>query len=201
MEFNEKLQQLRKQRQLTQEELASALYVSRTAVSKWESGRGYPGIDSLKAISAYFSVSIDELLSGGEVLELAEENCKRSESHFRDLLFGSLDSLAVIFFFLPLFGQRVDGSVQSVSLTALTGNELYLKVLYFVLVSMIAVLGVLTLALQSCQKSSWVRSKYKSSLILNVLAVLLFTVSLQPYAATILFAFLIVKVFAFTKWH
>lgn len=38
MEFNEKLQQLRKQRGLTQEQLAEQLYVSRTAVSKWESG-------------------------------------------------------------------------------------------------------------------------------------------------------------------
>lgn len=39
MEFNEKLQELRKQKQLTQEELAESLYVSRTAISKWESDR------------------------------------------------------------------------------------------------------------------------------------------------------------------
>lgn len=63
LEFHEKLQELRKSRNLTQEELAEELYVSRTAISKWESGRGYPSIDSLKAISGFFSVSIDELLS------------------------------------------------------------------------------------------------------------------------------------------
>ena len=51
MEFNEKLQELRKQKGLTQEKLAEALYVSRTAISKWESGRGYPNIDSLKQIA------------------------------------------------------------------------------------------------------------------------------------------------------
>ena len=40
MEFHEKLQELRKQKGLTQEELAESLYVSRNAISKWESGRG-----------------------------------------------------------------------------------------------------------------------------------------------------------------
>jgi len=56
MDFNEKLQQLRKQNNMTQEQLAEQLYVSRTAISKWESGKGYPNIDSLKSISKLFSV-------------------------------------------------------------------------------------------------------------------------------------------------
>ena len=70
MEFNEKLQELRKQKGLTQEELAELLYVSRTAISKWESGRGFPNIESLKAISKFFSVSLDKLLSGEEILAI-----------------------------------------------------------------------------------------------------------------------------------
>lgn len=48
MGFAEKLQQLRKQAELTQEELAEKLFVSRTAVSKWETGNGYPNLNSLK---------------------------------------------------------------------------------------------------------------------------------------------------------
>lgn len=63
MEFGEKLQELRKDRGLTQEELAESLFVSRTAISKWESGRGYPNIESLKEISKFFSVSIDDLFT------------------------------------------------------------------------------------------------------------------------------------------
>lgn len=55
MEFNERLQKLRTGKNLTQEELAQKLYVSRSAISKWESGRGYPSIDSLKAIARFFS--------------------------------------------------------------------------------------------------------------------------------------------------
>ena len=72
MEFHEKLQELRKQKGLTQEELAEVLYVSRAAISKWESGRGYPSIDSLKEISRYFSVTIDDLLSGEKLLSIAK---------------------------------------------------------------------------------------------------------------------------------
>ena len=87
MEFNEKLQNLRKQKGLTQEELAEALYVSRTAISKWESGRGYPSIDSLKEIAKYFSVTIDELLSTDEVLTIAEKYNKQKEMHFRSMLY------------------------------------------------------------------------------------------------------------------
>ena len=78
MEFHEKLQELRRQRGLTQEELAGALYVSRTAVSKWESGRGYPNLDSLRAIAKFYGVTVDELLSSTEVLEIAEESEKQS---------------------------------------------------------------------------------------------------------------------------
>lgn len=91
VDFSEKLQVLRKSRQLTQEEVAQALFVSRTAVSKWESGRGYPGIDSLKAIARFYSVSIDELLSGNDMLILAEADQKQWRSKHLSKLFGLLD--------------------------------------------------------------------------------------------------------------
>ena len=62
MELGEKLRQLRKEKGLTQEELASLLYVSRTAVSKWESDKGCPNIDSLKQLSKLYGISVDYLL-------------------------------------------------------------------------------------------------------------------------------------------
>ena len=49
------------------------MFVSRTAISKWESRRGYPSIDSLKEISRYFAVSIDDLLSGEQLITIAEK--------------------------------------------------------------------------------------------------------------------------------
>ena len=105
MEFNEKLQELRRQKGLTQEELAELLFVSRAAISKWESGRGYPNIDSLKQISKFFSVTIDELLSGDEILTIAEADKIQGREQFRDLVFGLLDVSAAMFLFLPFFRQ------------------------------------------------------------------------------------------------
>ena len=73
MEFSEKIQELRNKNKLTQEQLAEKLYVSRSAVSKWESGKGYPSIDSLKYISKTFNISIDELLSIEEIIDIAKK--------------------------------------------------------------------------------------------------------------------------------
>ena len=193
MEFNEKLQELRKQKGFTQEELAQALYVSRTAVSKWESGRGHPSIESLKAIAKLFGVTVDDLLSGDEVLTIAQAEQKRSVSHIRDLVCGSLDCGSAMFLFLPLFRQTAEGGVQSVPLLALDGIAAYLKVLYVLMVAGMAVWGVLTLALQNCRGPLWVRSKYGVSLALGAMGVLLFVIGMQPYAAAFLFLLLVIK--------
>ena len=67
MTFGEKLKQLRKDNQMTQDDLAEKIYVTRTAVSKWETDKALPAIDSLKFISDLFHVSIDELISDGDI--------------------------------------------------------------------------------------------------------------------------------------
>ena len=195
MEFNEKLQELRKRRGLTQEDLAEALYVSRTAISKWESGRGYPSIDSLKAIAGYFSVTIDDLLSGDEILVIAEEDHKQKEMQIRDLVFGLLDCSCAMFFFLPFFGQRVDGIIHEVSLLSLTGIASYMRTAYFAVIVIMIAGGLLTFALQNCHWTFWIRNKSKVSMILNAVGALLFILSLQPYAATLLFVFFVIKGF------
>ena len=200
MEFNEKLQELRKNKGLTQEELAEALYVSRTAISKWESGRGYPSIDSLKEIAKYFSVTIDELLSSDEVLSIAEEDNKQKETHLRSLVFGLLDISVLMFFFLPFFGQKANGVIQEVSLLSLNEITTYLKTAYYAIVISIAVYGILTLTFQNCQKVFWTKNRDKISLILNAIAVLLFIISSQVYAGAFLFIFLAIKALMLIKW-
>ena len=100
MEFSEKLQKLRTNEKLTQEELAEKLYVSRAAISKWESGRGYPSIDSLKAIAKYFHVTIDELIGTEEIVDIARQDIRdaRKTIYFHNLRNKGLhDESAVIY--------------------------------------------------------------------------------------------------------
>ena len=198
MEFNVKLQELRKQKALTQEELAEVLFVSRTAISKWESGRGYPNIESLKAIARFFGVTIDELLSGDELLSIAEDTQQR-EKHFFDLVFGLLDCCIAMFFFLPFFGQKKDTVIEEVSLLSLSEISPWLRTTYFIIVFGIVVSGILTLALQNSHQMFWVKNKSKISLILNFVGALLFIISLQPYAAAFLLIFMAIKVLMLVK--
>ena len=130
MEFNEKLQKLRTNENLTQEELAEKLYVSRAAISKWESGRGYPSIDSLKAIAKYFHITIDELIGSEEIVDLAEQDMKSSNKKYTALICGILDCLTLLLFFLPVFGNGGKTDVASVSLLAMTGVGLWLKIIF-----------------------------------------------------------------------
>jgi transcriptional regulator with XRE-family HTH domain len=199
MEFNEKLQELRKQKGLTQEELAEALYVSRAAVSKWESGRGYPNIDSLKEISRFFSVTIDDLLSGSEILTIAEEDQKQKNSLLLDLVFGLLDLSVSMFLFLPLFGQREHDTIYEVSLLALSNIAPYLMGAYIAIIAGMILWGILTLALQNCNGKFWVNYKRRISFLLGGSGTLLFIVSMQPYAAALLFIFLSIKILIFVK--
>ena len=179
MEFHEKLQALRKRSGLTQDELAQKLYVSRTAVSKWESGRGYPNIDSLKAIAVFFGVSVDDLLSADQVLTVAAEETRAHTARLQDVVFGVLDISTLSLLVLPILSETINGMVHAV---------------YVIWILITALFGVFTVALRNCHCSFWLRYKSVFSLAMSGGGLLLFILSPQPYAAAVLFAFSIIKV-------
>lgn len=72
MALSEKLYALRKERGLSQEQLAEGLKVSRQAISKWESGQSLPESDKLLALSEYFGVSLDYLMKDSRKEEQKE---------------------------------------------------------------------------------------------------------------------------------
>lgn len=80
--FGEKLRKLRAEAGLTQDQLADRLFVTRAAVSKWETDRGYPNIDSLKQISALFGVTIDQLIADEDVENHQQLEKRRSRKFY-----------------------------------------------------------------------------------------------------------------------
>jgi transcriptional regulator with XRE-family HTH domain len=193
MEFHEKLQELRKNRGLTQEELAEGLYVSRTAISKWESGRGYPSIDSLKEISSYFSVTIDELLSSEKLLSIAERENKTNLRNMCDLLFGLLDVFAFVLIVLPLYPNMVDGFVYSVNLFAYTQTTLLNRSLYWIMFVFLVVVGIIKLILTKLGMQRYNKIATRVSISISTLSVLLLAITRESYAVAVVFLLLVMK--------
>lgn len=193
MEFQDKLQELRKQKGLTQEELSAALYVSRTAISKWESGRGYPSIDSLKTISDFFAISIDELLSNKELARLAEKDSLEKVQKQRDLIFGLLDCSVGMLFFLPFFSIRINDTVRQVFLFNMKFTTDFILIVFISIISLMVLCGVITLAMQNITNELWNKVKINLSLLLGIMSVLIFLATLQSYPTLFAFVLLIIK--------
>ena len=80
MEFSSKIREVRKKENLTQEEFAEKIFVSRNAVAKWETNRGYPDIQNLITISDVFEISLDELIKKDKNVKnkiIAESSSKK----------------------------------------------------------------------------------------------------------------------------
>ena len=193
MEFYEKLQELRKSRGLTQEELAEALFVSRTAISKWESGRGYPSIDSLKEISRFFSVSIDELLTGEKLISIAEKENKSKIQNMCNLLYGIVDVLSIMLIVLPLYPNPVNGYIYSVNLFAYAEKSSCICLVYWIIYIALIAVGTGKILLTSLKKEKGQKLVTIISLLLGILAVLFLAMTREPYAITVVFLLLIMK--------
>ena len=123
MEFNNRLYESRKQKGLSQEELANKINVSRQTISKWEIGDSTPDMEKLHALSDLFGISLDELVTGNspvvcenvseksEVLNVLEEkmftpeNKKKAKKGLKiaGIIAGiifALDFLTMIIYFL-----------------------------------------------------------------------------------------------------
>ena len=199
MEFNEKLQQLRKNNNLTQEQLAEQLYVSRTAISKWESGRGYPNIESLKCISKLFSVTIDELLSSDELITLAETENRSNLKKIYMVISGIVDVLSVSFILLPIYGKPEGNHVYSVNLLANTHTPNIDRTIYWAVFTFLIGLGIARLIFIYIEKELLFRYFTKISIAAGAAAICLFAAAREPYATILLFLFFGVKVFLLWK--
>lgn len=138
-------------------------------------------------------------MSGEELITLAEQEQRQKEIRIKDMIFGLLDCGMTLLLFLPFFAQNTNGTIQAVSLLALTTIRPYLKFLYFAVVIGSIILGLLTLVLQNKAGAVWGTSKIALSLILGAVGVVAFIVRRQPYAAAFVFMFLGIKALMLIK--
>lgn len=194
MEFGEKLQSLRKSMGITQEELARQIFVSRAAVSKWESGRGYPNIESLKEISEFFSVSIDALLSGDKLISIAQRENKENIKSICDTVFGIADLFFLMLIVLPVYPDAVDGIVYSVSLIDYIQTSVLNRTVYWVIYCMLLLSGIMKLLLIKHKAERIKKSVTFFSFALNTFAVVFLALTREAYAVVVAFLLLITKV-------
>ena len=191
MEFSEKLRELRKARSLTQEQLAEALFVSRTAVSKRESGRGYPSIDSLREVSRFFSVTIDELISPDEVVSAAQAEKRSFARGYASLVCGLLDVLPALLLVVPMFGNGREDPT-TVSMFALTSNSTWIMAVFAACVGATVLCGLCELAASRID-GRWGEAALAVGVALSAASVAAFILARQPYAGITCFALLATK--------
>ena len=193
MEPGEKLQELRKSRGMTQEELARAIYVSRTAISKWESGRGYPSIDSLKAISSFFSVSVDDLLSGDKLIDIAEKENKSNIRSVCDLLFGIADILALTLVILPMYPNTIASEIYAVDLFAYSQAAPTILAIHWTLFGLLFAAGCVKITMALLKNEKGRKAISFVSVVIGIVTVFFLALTREPYATAMAFALLIIK--------
>ena len=107
MEFKDKIKTLRHDKGISQQALADAIFVSRSAVAKWENGLGFPSDDSMAALTAYFGVSASFFTADEPDVIIVEKNRKISRlTAVLTALFVTMLLLLISLVYLLLCGYR-----------------------------------------------------------------------------------------------
>ena len=109
MTLADRIQQLRKQRGISQEELADRVGVSRQAVSKWESGQSLPDLDKIILLSDYFEVTTDYLLKGVEPTPAAQE--KKADGRIFTIVATVLNLIGMLVACVVFYETHMAGSL------------------------------------------------------------------------------------------
>lgn len=131
MEFSEKIKSLRLKNNLTQEEFASKLNVTRQAVSNWENNRNLPDIEMIISIASVFEISLDELILGGKNMnditkKLIDDTSETKRARFNmisTIIGASLLVLGVIFLLIKF------NSVEYVDKSGILHENFYLVII------------------------------------------------------------------------
>ena len=112
MEFCDKLKELRAEKGVSQTKLAADIHISRSAVAKWENGLGLPNDESLKLLSEYFGVSIDELLPDKPTAETIVSKNKTIDQQKKVILGFSIGCAIGLFILAFIFIEPLRDSLE-----------------------------------------------------------------------------------------
>lgn len=105
MELNEKIKKYRKEAGLSQEDLASKIYVSRTLITKYESGSAFPTQENLEKIATALNVEVEDLLSNEEKNEIVEKSFKTNQRFWMilSICFASISVILLLLSIIPFY--------------------------------------------------------------------------------------------------
>ncbi len=147
----------------------------------------------MKEISNYFSVSIDDLLSGEKLLSIAGKENKSNMRNICDLLFGMVDVSSFMLIMLPLYPNTVDGFVYSVNLLAYAETTSFNRLIYWVLFVFLIMVGVVKILLTKHGIKKSHKMMTGLSMFLSILMVLFLAMAREAYAITLAFMLLVIK--------
>ncbi len=133
MTIGERLYNLRKEKNISQEELANALDVSRQTVSKWETGESMPDFNKIQPICDYFGITTDELITGSQnIVEQKKEDKRNKFARNLAISVGLyILSLVAIILFSASFNQPIVGVCLFFTIIAIaTGIIIYSGIVY-----------------------------------------------------------------------
>lgn len=122
MEFGKQIKKLRQEAQLSQEELAERIYVSRQTISNWENDKSYPDVNSLVLLSETFQISLDKLIKGDievmkDVIQKEEiEKMKRYGRIYTIMLIVTVVSAVPLFMWLGVWAFIPWGIIWAISM-------------------------------------------------------------------------------------
>ena len=122
MKFGKQIKKLRQEAQLSQEELAERIYVSRQTISNWENDKSYPDVNSLVLLSETFQISLDKLIKGDievmkDVIQKEEiEKMNRYGGIYTMMLIASAVSAVPLFMLLGVWALIPWGIIWGIAM-------------------------------------------------------------------------------------
>lgn len=190
MEVNKKIQKLRKENNLTQDQLAERLGVSKIYVARIENGKILPSVKDIKNIARILDVNVSDLTSFDDLIFIAENDNYNRLDRKTTLFFAILDILSISFIFMPFYVKN-NNAMTLIELKPLS-SLLYIAYLVLLIVSFIV--GVLEIIFSANNKKNKLKNVKIISVVVYAFSILIFALSKQSYITAFLFLFLMIKI-------